>query len=504
MTLRTTSFAPCSLNAPLRPRSRRAGGPASRKNSVLAVLLLLAAALASLAHAERPNVLVILTDDQGWGDIGYNNPEHVYTPHLDQLAAAGVTLTRHYVMPQCTPTRVAAMTGRYPSRFGGAAMQASNAPAFPKGTPTLASMLRDAGYDTHLSGKWHLGSSPDHGPNHFGFESSYGSLAGAIGMYDHRYRKGKFAETWHRNHQIIPGYENGRHATDLVTDDAVRFIEEDREQPFFLYLAYHAPHTPLDERGEFVDQPTELDPDNPKRWRNEDKIRWFNDPDGRIQREPDPERRLLLAVLHHLDHAIGRVVASLEASGQLENTLILFSSDNGPQVSWSGNAYPHDLRLTNFNQPIPFRGSKLDVWEGGIRVPGFIHWPARLEPREEDAPLHIIDWLPTIAAIADAELPVALDGRDLSPLLLQREPPAPRNLYWSWKHPVNRRAISDGRWKLVRYGTGEPESPGDWQLFDLKADPAEKTNLAGQKPEPLEILHQAYLHERRRDSAKLR
>ena len=120
--------------------------------------------------------------------------------------------------------------------------------------------------------------------------------------------------------------------------------------PFFLYLAYHAPHTPLDERGEFVDTPTQLDPDNPKRWLNEDKIKWFNDPEGIIQSEPDPEKRLFLAVLYHLDHGIGQVIKALDASGQRDNTLILFTSDNGPQVNWPGNAYPDDLKLTDFNQ----------------------------------------------------------------------------------------------------------------------------------------------------------
>lgn len=466
--------------------------------------LLLAAGLVTAVCAGRPNVLVIITDDQGWGDIGYNSPDTVYSPHLDCLAAKGVTFSRHYVMPQCTPTRVAAMTGRYPSRFGGNALHASNDPAFPMGTPTLASMLHEAGYETHLSGKWHLGSSPEHGPNHFGFDSSYGSLAGAVGMYDHRYREKRsaYSITWHRNHKIIEGYENGRHATDLVTDDAIDFIKTAREKPFFLYLAYHAPHTPLDERGEFVEQATQLDPENPERWRNEDKIRWFNDPDGKIQREPDPEKRLLLAVIHHLDDAIGRLVAGLEETGQLENTIILFSSDNGPQVNWGGNAYPDDLKLTNFNQPVPFRGSKKDVWEGGIRVPGFVHWPARLKPRKEATPVHIIDWFPTLAALTGSATPENLDGTDLSGLLVEKTPLASRPLYWHWSNPINRWAFTDGRWKIVRYVTGAAASPSEWQLFDLESDPAEKNDIADDHPEHLKRLHQQFLAQRAKDAAK--
>ena len=454
------------------------------------------------SSAEKPNILVIITDDQGWADVGYNNPEGCYTPNMDRLAANGVTFTRHYVMPQCTPTRVAAFTGRYPSRYGTGATQASNDPAFPKGTPTMASLLRDAGYETHLSGKWHMGSDPEHGPNHFGFDSSYGSLAGAVGMYDHRYRKGKFAVTWHRNHEIIEGHEDGKHVTDLVSDDAIAFIRKKREKPFFLYLAYHAPHTPLDERGPFIDRPTQLDPKNPKRWLNEDEIKWFNDPKGIIQKEPDPEKRLLLAVMHHLDDGIGRVAEALKQTGQLENTLILFSSDNGPQVNWNGNAYPADLRLTDFNQPIPMRASKTHTYEGGIHVPGFAHWPAKLKPRKEDTPVHIADWLPTVTSLVSAEAPKNGDGVDLSALLLEKKPLAERKFYWAWGKPIKRWALRQGDWKIVRYATGNPEDAKAWQLYNLKQDPKEKTDLAAKEPGKLEEMHQLFLKQRAKDLEK--
>src|SRR6056300_374583 len=289
--------------------------------------------------SSQPNVIIILTDDQGWGDIGYNNPK-VYTPNMDKLAQSGALFSNHYVMAQCAPTRVALMTGRYPSRFGPHATAASTNPAFPKGTPTIASMLKSQGYDTCLSGKWHMGSSPDHGPNYFGFDQSYGCLSGAVGNYNHGYRKGPLFQTWHRNHQLIEGGENGVHSTQLITDDAIRFIGQKRDNPFFLYLAYTAVHTPLDERGKFIDQPTRLDPQNPNRWQNENDIPWFNDPLGKIQQEQDPEKRLFLAALHHLDHAIGRVIDTLKGQNLYDHTLILFSSDNGPQVNWPGNAYP--------------------------------------------------------------------------------------------------------------------------------------------------------------------
>ena len=446
-----------------------------------------------------PNVLVILTDDQGWADFGPHNPA-VVTPHLDALAAGGVLLEAHYAMPQCTPTRVALMTGRTPGRFGGAAMQASNAPAFPLGTPTMANLMTAAGYDTHLCGKWHLGSTPDHGPNHFGFESSYGSLAGAVGMYDHRYREGEFAETWHRDHEPLPNHENGVHATDLLTADAVRFLEQDRERPFFLYLAYQSVHTPLDERGRFVDRPTQLDPEDPERWLDEDEIPWFHDPDGRIQAEPDPERRLFLAALQHLDASIGEVLDALERTGQRDDTLVLFSSDNGPQVNWGGNAYPDDLRLTDFNQPSPLRGKKVDVWEGGIRVPGLASWPGTIEPGVLRDPVHVVDWLPTLAALTGQIWPHPTDGIDLLPALLEGDPLPERDLYWTWRPRTNRWALRRGRWKIVHYGKEVPDEPSDWVLHDLESDPAEEVDLAAARPEVLAGMHARFLAQRSLDA----
>jgi arylsulfatase A-like enzyme len=465
-----------------------------------ALCLVGAAETGAVEQPERPNVIVILSDDQGWADIGYNNPERVYTPQIDALAAGGVTFSRHYVMPQCTPTRVALMTGRYPGRFGKHALVATNEPAFPHGTPTLAGMFREAGYETFLVGKWHMGSSPDHGPNHFGFDHSYGSLAGAVGMYDHRYRKGQFRETWHRDHQPIDGHENGVHATDLVAREAVRIIEAERDKPFFLYLAFHAPHAPLDERGEFVDQPTRLDPDNPERWINEDKIRWFNDPEGKIQSEPDPEKRLFLAVIHHLDHAVGEVVAALERAGQRDNTLILYSSDNGPQVNWPGHAYPDDLKLSDINQPIPMRGSKCSVWEGGIHVPAFANWPGRIAAKTVDEPVHIIDWFPTLAELIghDLEQPVAWDGIDIGDAVLGDAEIGERDIYELWGRNPDRWALRRGDWKIVSYGGGEPDA-GRWQLFDLVNDPQEKHNIARQHPERVATLHRRFVEQRQKD-----
>ena len=459
----------------------------------------------SPANSAKPNIVVILIDDQGWADVGYNN-DKVHTPNIDQLAKGGIVFKQHYVMPQCTPTRVALITGRYPSRFGGAAMAASNAPAFPMGTPTIASMLKQNGYDTCLSGKWHLGSDFKHGPNHFGFDHSYGSMTGAVGMYDHRYRQGKFNETWHRNLELIEGFENGTHATDLVANEAIQFIKNKRDNPFFLYVPFQSVHTPLDERGKFVDRPTQLDPENKDRWLDEDKIEWFNDPAGKIQSEPDPEKRLFLAATYHLDSAIGKIVKALDESGQRDNTLILYSSDNGPQVNWGGNAYPDDLKLTKFNQPLPMRGKKVDVWEGGIHVPGFANWPSRLKPGHANAPMHIVDWFPTLAKlVGDQEYQTnELDGVDIWPVVSGTGNLDTRPLYWTWSTRTNRWALRYGDWKIVKYGVGAPGAVSEWQLFNLKSDPKESLNVASDHPEIASELHGHYLEHRKKDSPKVK
>jgi len=470
------------------------------------VLFLLLLVSTSLLVAKQPNIIVLITDDQGWADIGYNN-DKVYTPHLDTLAKDSALLTQHYVMPQCTPTRIAAFTGRYPGRFGNEGLTASTEPVFPHGTLNLASYLKSAGYNTYLSGKWHLGVDPAYGPSHFGFDSTYGSRAGAVGFYDHRYRPGhKYEITWHRDNKIIEGYENGEHVTDLMTKEAVRVIQEnkDTETPFFLYLAYHAPHTPLDERGEFIDTPTQLDPNRPGRWLNEDNIPWFHDDKGIIQAEQDPEKRLLLAVLHHLDDGIGKVVKALDDTAQRDDTIIFFSSDNGPQGSWKGNAYPDDLKLTDFNQEIPFRGVKCDAYQGGILVPGFIHWRGKVPAKQLADPVHIIDWFPTIASFVKHPLVVPedqpqLDGLDLSKLILGEQTTiSDRPLYQIWGKPAKKWSLTYQNWKIVKYGKQDP-TLNQWELYNLTLDPAESKNIAQTHSEKVQELHSLFLIERAKD-----
>ncbi|MEM0969406.1 MAG: sulfatase-like hydrolase/transferase, partial [Verrucomicrobiota bacterium] len=262
-------------------------------------LSLLVPLLASLAEEARPNLVFIIADDLGWADVefhGGNTP----TPHLNQLLSEGIELTHHYVAPVCSPTRAGFLTGRYWSRFG--ITTPINNRGLDFDTPTLPRALGEAGYATALIGKWHLGSQPEWGPNHFGFQHSYGSLAGGVTPYSHFYKKGNNSVTWHRNHELIK--EEG-HVTDILTQEAVTWIEHQAasEAPFFLYLPYTAVHLPIREPEE-----------------------WLAKVPSTIQGEVS---RQYSACILHLDDAVGRIVAAIDKAGQRENTLIIFTSDNG-------------------------------------------------------------------------------------------------------------------------------------------------------------------------------
>jgi arylsulfatase A-like enzyme len=423
------------------------------------------------SHSKRPNILVIVSDDQGWDDIGYHNPE-IRTPNLDRLAREGMKLENHYVQPQCTPTRVALMTGRYPSRFGPHCTAASNDCAYPRGTLTMASMLKSQDYETALIGKWHMGSKPEWGPNHYGFDYSYGSLAGAVGMYDHRYRLNTpYARTWHRNHKYI---EQEGHATDLTADEAVAWLERKRSKPFFLYLPFNAVHTPLVERD--------------KKW---------HEMNAHIQNK---DRRLFAAAVSHMDAAIGRVVNTLKRLGQYENTLIIFTSDNGGiQTRYAGGNYPppDPALAAGFSSNKPLRGQKSEVYEGGIRVPAFIHWPDKVKSNETDTPIHVVDWMPTLAAIVGfkTDADPKWDGRDLSPLLAKPKQDIypSRCFYWDWSNRY-RVALRCGPWKILR---NDPKAP--WELYNLADDPYETKNLADENPNKLQNMLKLVEQEKSKD-----
>lgn len=411
--------------------------------------------MSAAEKTEQPNIVLIISDDQGWNDIGYHDPD-IKSPTLDRLAAEGVRLDWQYVMPQCTPTRVCLMTGRYPSRFGNHCCRASNEHAFSFDTPTLASVLKAAGYRTALCGKWHLGSKPEWGPNHHGFDHSYGSLAGAIGMYDHRYRlSSPFVVTWHRNHEFI---EEQGHATDLVTAEAVKLLEDARDQPLFLYVPFQSVHNPIVEEDKWIEQNSHIE---------------------------SPDRRLYAAAVTHMDDCVRQIVEASQNAPNGRESLVVFISDNGAVVNSSGNVYPPpDPKLSNFSSNKPLRSSKTHVYEGGIRVPALAWWPGRLEPSVCKAPLHAVDWFATLVEVGGAELPadIAFDGQNIWPQLTG-EPADQRELYWVWGGNRDRVALRAGDWKVLRDGRKK-----QWELYNLKDDPYEKNNLASTNPERLEEM----------------
>jgi arylsulfatase A-like enzyme len=410
--------------------------------------------------ADKPNIIVIIPDDLGWADVGYNGSA-IKTPNIDKLVKSGVRLDQHYVMPTCTPSRVSLMTGRYPSRYG------ITAPAYGEvidlGDPTLASLLGENGYYTSISGKWHMGSPP-YTPLKYGFQSSYGFFDGQIDPYTHEYKTETeltSRKSWHRNDKYLD--EDG-HATDLLTQEALRVIEGERDQPFFLYLAYSVPHYPLDE---------------PEEWTSlYDHLNLF------------PSRKWNAASITHMDDGIGKIIDALDRTGQRGNTLILFISDNGGQKSWhSETEYqgkyadkPHLVLGNNY----PLRGWKTELYEGGIRVPAFANWPGRLKPGSVDSPIHIADWLPTLCVLTGGTRDLQhlnLDGRNIWPLLSAEQPIAePRVMYWKTS---NSYAVREGSWKLLVQGKSETT-----ELYNLENDFRETENLSEVNPDKIDHLMQ--------------
>ncbi|MBI5694062.1 MAG: sulfatase-like hydrolase/transferase [Verrucomicrobia bacterium] len=425
--------------------------------SVLALPLLLAAPIlgsAATPPPSRPNIVFIIADDLGWADLAFHGG-NAPTPHLDRLAREGLELTQHYVAPVCSPTRAGLMTGRVWSRFGVVNPQAER--ALPWDTVTLPRVLKAAGYDTAMTGKWHLGSLPDQGPQRFGFDHSHGSLGGGVTPYSHKYKKGKYTDTWHRNGQLIeqPGY-----VTDLITQEAVRWLESRGAAPFFLYVPFTAVHLPIKEPEE-----------------------WVARVPAAIQGEV---ARHYAACVMHLDDSVGKILAALERTGRRSNTLVVFTSDNGGSTAENNDrSYPDDQcpsgKLPGNNHP--WRGQKGDLYEGGTRVPTIVSWPGRAKPGQVATPVQITDWLPTFAALTGyrTDRDLKWDGTNLLPVLTTHAALPERTLYSvapSWRA----RAVRHGDWKLIAFGEGEKRR---LELYHLTADPAEATNRATAEPERL-------------------
>ena len=425
--------------------------------SVFLILLSVVLSSGRADEGKKPNIVFIMADDLGWADVEFHGG-NAPTPQLNALAEHSLELGQHYVAPVCSPTRVGLLTGRFGSRFG--VTTPVNTLALPPDTMTLPIALKSVGYDTCLTGKWHLGSLPKWGPNHFGFDHSYGSLAGGISPWNHRYKKGAYSHTWHRNETLI---EEQGHVTDLLTDEAIAWLKSRKDSPFFLYLPYTAIHLPLKEPEEWLSRVPE-------------------NIEGEVARH-------YAASVMHLDHSVGRVLDALKEIGKHENTIVVFTSDNGGSTAENNDLkYPDDNcpngRLTGNN--LPLRGQKGSVYEGGTRVPTLVSWPGRIEADKSDDPVHITDWMPTLCALAGFKPEEGLnwDGADLSSYLLEQQPLAQRSIYTagpSWRS----RAVRVGDWKLVVQGKGRDAKE---ELFNIASDPSETKSLAKKQPQRLRQL----------------
>jgi len=444
-----------------------------------ALFLLLLFPLA-VAHADaakagpaRPNVLFIVADDLGWSDVGWHGG-FAKTPHMDALVNGGVELDQHYVQPVCTPTRTALMSGRYPGRFGPQAMSPSNRRAMAAGTVTLASALKSMGYTTAMAGKWHLGSRPAWGPNQFGFDHSYGTLTGAADPWTHKYRKGSpYEDTWHRDGKLFDEQGN---ATELVAAEVVKRIEE-KKGPWLIYVPFHAVHTPVDAPPQYK--------------KIYDSVKFHDDParhDSRLR---------MAAMVSQFDAKIGEFVAALEKTGQRENTLIVFTSDNGGIESLR-NDYVGEVGHSPLNsENDPLRGQKGTLYEGGTRVCAFANWPGQLKAAKFAAPMHVADWFPTLAALTGyaPKSDLKWDGLNMWPALTgQAEARKDRTIYIALH---GRRSLRHGDWKLIAGNQGKAE------LFNIAADPYEKENLIDKQLEKVAELKKLMAEQQALDDPKL-
>ncbi|MBN1420121.1 MAG: sulfatase-like hydrolase/transferase [Planctomycetes bacterium] len=423
-----------------------------------------AAAGAEGAAARRPNVILIYSDDQGTVDMGcYGSPD-LRTPNMDALAARGVRFTQFYsAAPICSPSRAALMTGRYPQRAG-LATNAGGSRGLPPEEVTIAEVLRAAGYRTAIFGKWHLGLRPEMSPLAQGFDEFFGHKEGCTDNYSHFYYwSGPNRHDLWRNGEEV--WEEGRYLPDLMVREARRFLRENAERPFFLYLPSNLPHYPM---------------------QGEAKYRAL------YEKLPEP-RRAYAALLSTLDDKIGEILAEVDRLGLRDRTLIIFQSDNGhsteERANWGGgSAGPH-------------RGAKFSLFEGGIRIPAIASFPGRIPAGEVRAqPAIPFDWLPTIAEICGVGLPErVIDGLSLVPVLASADAPAPHGvLHWE---SGNQWAVREGAWKLIANARDaskvDPVSPEDSKLFlgNLDEDPAGRKNVAAANPEVvkrLRALHVAW------------
>jgi arylsulfatase A-like enzyme len=435
----------------------------------------LAATLLSIgASAAQPNVVIFLADDLGWADVGFRGGP-IDTPSIDRLAREGAELHRFYTTPICSPTRAALMTARDPMRLGvayGVIMPWHNIGIHPD-EHFMPESFRAAGYQTSMVGKWHLGHAQQtYHPNERGFDHFYGHLHTEVGYFPPFANQG--GKDFQRNGESISdeGYE-----TDLLATEASRWIRErDPKRPFFLYVPFIAPHTPLDAPDELKEKYADLDDDRvPARSRNTDRSRriakWTFRPSA---------RPLYAAVVEGMDRAIGRVLETLDAEGLAEETIVLFFSDNGGAAYATGGA-----------DNAPLRGGKGETFEGGIRVVSLLRWPGQVEAGSKvESIMSAMDVFPTLAEAA--AVPVLakrdLDGRSLWPAIRDGKAMSRSDLLFFASETPLRGAFAltafDEEWKLVQdIRQGLLSADVTNFLFRIADDPNETNNLAAEHPE---------------------
>ena len=411
------------------------------------LLSLAAVALSHSAHAaDKPNVLLILVDDLGYGDLACYGAKDMKTPSLDTLMKAGTRYDQFYAnCTVCTPTRASLMTGRYPDLVGAPGVirqnKSGNWGYFRPSGPTLPELLKKGGYHTGMVGKWHLGYKSPNIPNDRGFDHFHGFLGDMMNDYYTHLRGGV---NWMRHNKKTIKAEG--HATEVFTRWAIDYLKDRSkkpEQPFFLYLAYNAPHFPI--------QP-------PRDWKDKVMAR---------EKGIDPKRAANVAFIEHLDHEIGKVINCLKELGLSKDTIVIFTSDNGGSI-------PHA------QSNLPLRGGKQDHWEGGIRVPTCVVWPGKIPAgKRSNTPGMTMDFLPTLAEIAGLKVDHEIDGQSLAPVWTKGATGDPdRTMIWVRREGNMRYqgrayyAIRRGNWKLLQNSPFDP-----MVLIDLKTDPYEKNPL---------------------------
>jgi arylsulfatase A-like enzyme len=420
-----------------------------------------AAAQTSGSSSSRPNIVYIMADDLGYGDLsGYGRKEYA-TPALDRLAAQGTRFTQAYaIAPVCTPSRVGLLTGQYPARHRAGLWEplrtAFGTEGLDPAASTLARRLRDAGYHTGLVGKWHLGWEPRFWPREHGFDRWFAVMSGGADYVLHRSTEPGNPAGEHDLYQDGKPFKKDGYLTDLFTEQAEAFLRS-AEPPFFLNLEYTAPHWPWQQRGD-AGYPADKNP---------------------ATHGGSPET--YAGMMRALDEGVARVLQVLEETGHADDTIVIFTSDNGGEI---------------YSDMGGLSGMKQQLWEGGIRVPAFVRWPGVARAGQTSTQvITTLDWTATMLAAAGASSGAALDGIDLQPYLRGTAPVSDRTVFWRSTRLRIQHAVRQGKWKYLRIdkqppGTMRPDT-GEF-LFDLEADQRETRNLAAAHPDVLARLRAVY------------